>query len=104
MFKKNYNKGNIEVDNRNFEIEFWDEQCGSVDLPFFEVSEIIIENKKPWYSNKVKTCKRKIRVSYGWTENNRLELAKQKIKRYLQREKDEAEEKKQIEEFCNISR
>jgi hypothetical protein len=42
-------------------------------------------------------------IAYGWTPDNRLEVAKHKIENYLQREKDEAEELKQIEEFCNMN-
>lgn len=103
MVKRNYKKGNIEIEGRNFEIEFWDESCGCIDLPYFSVSEVITEKKKPWYSNKIKVYERKIGISYGWTEDNRLDIAKCKIQMYLQREKDEAEEKKQIEEFCNMN-
>ena len=104
MARDNYKKGNIEVDGRTFEVEFWNDPSLGLDLPYFEVSEIIIEEKKPWYSKQIKTYTRKISISYGWTDQNRLEVAKHKIENYLQREKDEAEEKRIIEEFCNVSR
>lgn len=104
MAKKNYRKGNVKVEGRTFQIEFWEDPCLGVDLPYFRVSEIITETKKPWYSNKDKTYRREIEISYGWTANNRLDLAKCKIDDYLQIEKYVAEEKKQIEEFCNMKR
>lgn len=100
QFRKNYKVGRTKIEGRAFQIEFWDEE--PFDLPYVQVSEIVIEPAKPhWFSNKTKMREVKRCIDYGWMIGNRLDWAMARITKYLQQELDDIEESRQIEAFCN---
>ena len=51
-----------------------------------------------------KTKKIKCGINYGWMSSNRLDWAMRQIAEYLQRERDELEELRQIDKFCGLSK
>ena len=74
-------------------------------LPYASVSEIKTkEVKTRLFSNKTKTKEIKCGINYGWMSSNRLDWAMRQIAEYLQRERDELEELRQIDKFCGISK
>ena len=103
MIKQDYKSGRVQVEGRTFEIEFWTET--HFGLPYASVSEIKTkEVKTRLFSNKTKTKEIKCGINYGWMSSNRLDWAMRQIAEYLQRERDELEELRQIDKFCGISK
>lgn len=103
MIKQDYKSGRVQVEGRTFEIEFWTET--HFGPPYASVSEIKTkEVKTRLFSNKTKTKEIKCGINYGWMSSNRLDWAMRQIAEYLQRERDELEELRQIDKFCGISK
>ena len=100
-YKHNYCKGRVTVEGRTFQIEFWEED--HFGLPWVYVSEIVVEEvRSHWYSRKKEMREVEHHIDDGWMAENRLEWALNRIERYLQREKDAAEELRQILAFCRM--
>lgn len=98
--RKNIQAGRVKVDDRVFQIEFFDD-IPSIRIPYVSVFEIITkEVKKNWFSRETKTKEVKALIFNGWTENNRLEFAMKKISEHLEWEQDRIKEKQEIEVFC----
>ena len=55
-------------------------------------------------AKKTKTKEIKCGINYGWMSSNRLDWAMRQIAEYLQRERDELEELRQIDKFCGLSK
>lgn len=91
--------GQITVGGRLFEIEFWSEQLGSVELPWYRVSEIRTETYKPIFGKEKQVTVRNT-IKYAWTDQNRLESAKHDIDMYLYLERQKQIEADAIEDFC----
>lgn len=104
--KKNYKSTRIEMEGRTFQVEFWEEPCGSVILHYVCVSEIIFtEAKSFWLFRKTKTYEYKHEIGRRWGASNRVEWAMNEIANYLLREKkhmkDRMKDYQDIEDFCN---
>lgn len=103
MIKQDYKSGRVQVEGRTFEIEFWTEI--HFGLPYASVSEIKTKEVRVHpFSKKTKTKEVKCGINYGWMSFNRLDWAMRQIAEYLQREKDELEELRQIDKFCGLSK
>ncbi len=98
---KNYKVGRTKVEGRTFQIEFWDEK--PFDLPYVKVSEIVIAPAKPhWFSHKTKMREVKRCIGCGWLDSNRLDWAMARITKFLQQERENIEESRQIEAVCTM--
>lgn len=102
MSRINVKGGCVEVEGRIFQIEFWNDR--HFELPWVSVAEIVSKDVKPhWFSRKTELREVEAPIDSGWMSGNRLEWAMQRIVQYLQKEKDDIEELRQIETFCNMS-
>lgn len=99
MIKEKYKVRRMEVEGRTFEIKFWEET--HFGLPYVSVYEIVKTTKKSLFTGKEKVKEEHRYVSYGWTEENRVDHALRKISEYLKREKFERAEEMAIEAFCS---
>ncbi len=101
MTHKNCKVGQVKVEGRTFQIQFWND--AQFNLPWVEVSEIVIKPVRlHWFSHKTKMSEVKQIIDSGWTENNRLDWAMSRIAKYLKQERDSIEELRQIEDFCRM--
>lgn len=97
--RNEYKKGRITIEGRTFLLEFWKDDY--LNLPYVAASEITIEERKPhWWSRKREPMEVLLHIDEGWTANNRIKVGMHMINRYLQRERDHAEENRQIEALC----
>ena len=102
VYHQNYKTRRVKIEGRTFQIEFWDVFSLSCRFPYARVSEIVTEQVKPhWFSRKTKVREVKREIDSGWMNQNRLDWAMARIDQYLQEERDDMEELRQIEAFCS---
>lgn len=100
MTKANYQCGRTVVSGRTFLIEFWEED--HFGLPWVRISEIKTKQAKRYFLFGDLIDKEYIDViDEGWTAENRLEWAINRIRREIEREAEREAEMLQISEFCS---
>lgn len=82
----------IEINNRTFEIRFWEEYGFCYTFPYVEVVEIL--PKKHWWNAGTEN------VAYTVTDDDRVEWAMKKIQEYLEEEKEILAEREKVRNFC----
>lgn len=102
--RSSYRCGRTTFEGRTFKLEFWDEDDYRSDqkYPYFRVSEVTTyTGKKYVFFGPPVEKEHETEIASGWTEEDRLEMAKGKIKKYTEREKVKEREREKIETFCS---
>ena len=96
--RKNYKEKRIYVGDRTFLIEFWEDHEVNIVFPYVRVSEILTTSKT--FFGKIKVRETKKELGKCWTTKSRVEWAMSVIERHFQGEKEAAEERQEVENFC----
>lgn len=91
---KRQTKG-VQVDGRNFEYRFWDEDFGDFTVHYAGVYEILPPTKFLCFE-----IPNEITVRAGWGMDDRIDWCDEQVVRYLQEEKDEMTDIDKVKAFC----
>lgn len=98
--KLNYKAGIAKFEDRDFQIEFWKDNCGFRWVRLCEMVDKIYTS----LGSKVKNDSRKKVerfIKMRWMNDNRLEWALRTVEEYLKKERKIKLEEQQIDDFCN---